>query len=70
MTSQPTSTPITAASAGTWKLGDREVNRLGLGAMRLTGNGMRGNSDGAPIDRDRATATARSRSCAARSSSA
>ncbi|GHJ40377.1 oxidoreductase [Streptomyces sp. TS71-3] len=43
---------ITAAAAGTWKLGDREVNRLGFGAMRLTGNGMRGNSDGAPIDRD------------------
>jgi pyridoxine 4-dehydrogenase len=43
-----------AAAAGTWTLGDREVNRLGFGAMRLTGNGMRGNSDGAPIDRDRA----------------
>ncbi|MDH6623749.1 pyridoxine 4-dehydrogenase [Streptomyces sp. LBL] len=43
---------ITAAAAGTWKLGDREVNRLGFGTMRLTGNGMRGNSDGAPIDRD------------------
>ncbi|HEY8987110.1 MAG TPA: oxidoreductase [Streptomyces sp.] len=43
-----------AAAAGTWRLGDREVNRLGFGAMRLTGNGMRGNSDGAPIDRDRA----------------
>ncbi|TQL24754.1 aldo/keto reductase [Streptomyces sp. SLBN-134] len=42
----------TAAAAGTWKLGDLEVNRIGYGAMRLTGNGMRGNSDGAPIDRD------------------
>ncbi|WP_037602130.1 oxidoreductase [Streptacidiphilus rugosus] len=41
-----------AAAAGTWKLGDREVNRLGFGAMRLTGNGVMGNSDGAPIDRD------------------
>ncbi|WP_370673350.1 oxidoreductase [Streptomyces sp. DvalAA-14] len=48
------SEPMTAAAAGTWKLGDRKVNRLGFGAMRLTGNGMRGNSDGAPIDRDRA----------------
>jgi aryl-alcohol dehydrogenase-like predicted oxidoreductase len=38
--------------AGTWKLGDLEVNRVGYGAMRLTGNGMDGNSDGTPIDRD------------------
>ncbi|WP_030185842.1 oxidoreductase [Streptomyces sp. NRRL S-813] len=43
-----------AAAAGTWKLGDLEVNRIGYGAMRLTGNGMMGNSDGTPIDRDRA----------------
>ncbi|MFJ8165481.1 aldo/keto reductase [Streptomyces sp. NPDC096136] len=41
-----------SAAAGTWKLGDLEVNRIGYGAMRLTGNGMRGNSDGRPIDRD------------------
>ncbi|MFJ8197118.1 oxidoreductase [Streptomyces sp. NPDC096152] len=41
-----------AATAGTWKLGDLEVNRIGYGAMRLTGNGMMGNSDGTPIDRD------------------
>ncbi|MGW2642697.1 oxidoreductase [Streptomyces sp. NPDC001348] len=41
-----------AASAGTWKLGDLEVNRIGYGAMRLTGNGMLGNSGGTPIDRD------------------
>ncbi|MFL1380355.1 MULTISPECIES: aldo/keto reductase [unclassified Nocardiopsis] len=41
----------TATTAGTWRLGDLEVNRVGYGAMRLTGNGMRGNSDGAPIDR-------------------
>ncbi|MGW6918245.1 aldo/keto reductase [Kitasatospora sp. NPDC054939] len=40
-----------AAEAGTWKLGDLEVNRVGYGTLRLTGNGMRGNSDGAPIDR-------------------
>ncbi|ANZ15289.1 aldo/keto reductase family oxidoreductase [Streptomyces noursei ATCC 11455] len=44
-----------AASAGTWKLGDDlEVTRIGYGAMRLTGNGMRGNSAGTPIDRDAA----------------
>ncbi|MFE2913426.1 aldo/keto reductase [Kitasatospora indigofera] len=45
---------MSAAAAGTWKLGDKEVNRIGYGAMRLTGNGMAGNSDGPPIDRDHA----------------
>jgi pyridoxine 4-dehydrogenase len=38
----------TAAAAGTWTLGDRTVNRLGLGAMRLTGTGGMGGGD----DRD------------------
>ncbi|MDN3024298.1 aldo/keto reductase [Streptomyces sp. S.PB5] len=33
-----TSETITADAAGTWKLGDLTVNRLGLGAMRLTGS--------------------------------
>lgn len=28
---------LNAAAAGTWKLGDLDVNRLGFGAMRLTG---------------------------------
>ena len=38
---------ISAAAAGTWELGDLTVNRLGFGAMRLTGNrGM-----GEPSDR-------------------
>lgn len=41
-----------ASAAGTWKLGELEVNRIGYGAMRLSGNGMAGNSDGPPIDRD------------------
>ncbi|MFE4535222.1 oxidoreductase [Streptomyces scopuliridis] len=54
------SATVTAAAAGTWKLGDLEVNRLGFGAMRLTGNGMRGNSDGAPIDRELAVGILRS----------
>ncbi|GGP92113.1 oxidoreductase [Streptomyces virginiae] len=45
------SATVTAATAGSWKLGDLEVNRLGYGTMRLTGNGMGGNSGGAPIDR-------------------
>jgi pyridoxine 4-dehydrogenase len=44
-----TSETITAGAAGTWKLGDLTVNRIGLGAMRLTGN-----ADGTPMDRDRA----------------
>ena len=28
----------TAAAAGTWKLGDVTVNRMGFGAMRITAN--------------------------------
>jgi aryl-alcohol dehydrogenase-like predicted oxidoreductase len=38
----------TAAAAGTWTLGNRTVNRLGFGAMRLTGTGGMGRGD----DRD------------------
>ncbi|MFF4874886.1 aldo/keto reductase [Micromonospora sp. NPDC000668] len=38
---------ITARSAGTYSLGDLTVNRIGFGAMRLTGNG------GAASDRAR-----------------
>ncbi|MGH1564609.1 aldo/keto reductase [Mumia sp. DW29H23] len=33
-----TSTTTTADAAGTWQLGDLTVNRLGFGAMRLTGS--------------------------------
>ncbi|MFF5499325.1 aldo/keto reductase [Streptomyces aquilus] len=33
-----TSETITADAAGTWKLGDLPVNRLGYGAMRVTGS--------------------------------
>ena len=43
-----TSAPVTAAAAGTWQLGDRTVNRIGFGAMRLTSN-----ADGTPSDRSR-----------------
>jgi pyridoxine 4-dehydrogenase len=39
-----------AAAAGTWKLGDMVVNRLGFGAMRLTGSAAF--DLGAPSDRD------------------
>ncbi|HWG63681.1 MAG TPA: aldo/keto reductase, partial [Streptosporangiaceae bacterium] len=45
------SEPITAAAAGTWKLGDLTVNRLGFGAMRLTGSAAF--DLGTPSDRDR-----------------
>jgi pyridoxine 4-dehydrogenase len=38
----------TAAAAGTFQLGDRTVNRLGFGAMRLTGTGGMGHG----TDRD------------------
>lgn len=33
---------VPASAAGTWRLGDRAVHRLGLGAMRLTGTGGMG----------------------------
>lgn len=42
----------TAASAGTWRLGDLTVNRIGFGAMRLTGDAPFGESR--PSDRERA----------------
>ena len=40
---------VHASAAGTWRLGDLTVNRLGLGAMRLTGS--RPFSGGEPSDR-------------------
>ncbi|MEU3300279.1 oxidoreductase [Streptomyces sp. NPDC006678] len=43
-----------AASAGTWKLGDLTVNRLGFGAMRLAQSGEAFGADAIPSDRDRA----------------
>ena len=33
---------VSAAAAGTVKLGDLTVNRLGYGAMRITGKGIWG----------------------------
>ncbi|MEU7729960.1 aldo/keto reductase [Streptomyces sp. NPDC040724] len=45
---------ITAAAAGTWRLGDLTVNRVGFGAMRLTHL-----ADGSPSDRERATGVLR-----------
>src|SRR5271170_2327584 len=46
---------ISAAAAGTIQLGDITVNRLGYGAMRITGKGVWG----PPADRDAALATLR-----------
>lgn len=45
---------IAAASAGAWQLGDIKVNRMGFGAMRLTGSAAF--DLGAPSDRDRSIA--------------
>ncbi|NGO11888.1 oxidoreductase [Streptomyces sp. HC44] len=42
---------INAAAAGTWRLGDLTVNRLGFGTMRLTGSGAF--DAGTPSDRGR-----------------
>ncbi|MFJ5309312.1 aldo/keto reductase [Streptomyces sp. NPDC088350] len=52
-----TSEKITAAAAGTWKLGDLTVNRVGFGAMRLTGSAAF--NLGAPSDRDQSIAVLR-----------
>lgn len=41
-------TSIDATAAGTWQLGDRTVNRMGFGAMRLILT-----ADGSPSDRER-----------------
>jgi pyridoxine 4-dehydrogenase len=46
---------VSAAAAGTVKVGDLTVNRLGYGAMRVTGKGIWG----PPADRDAALATLR-----------
>ncbi len=48
----------TAAAAGTWRLGDLTVRRVGFGAMRLTQKG-RAFGSGAPSDRGQAIATLR-----------
>ncbi|MFE9845394.1 aldo/keto reductase [Streptomyces goshikiensis] len=49
-----TSQTITAAASGTWKLGDRTVNRIGFGAMRLPQHGEAFAADAVPRDRDQA----------------
>lgn len=52
-----TSETITAHASGTWKLGDSTVNRIGFGAMRLTGSAAF--HHGTPSDRDRSIAVLR-----------
>ncbi|MFD8821874.1 aldo/keto reductase [Streptomyces sp. NPDC059605] len=47
-----TSRTVSAAAAGTWMLGDLEVNRMGFGAMRLTGSAAF--HQGIPSDRSQA----------------
>ncbi|WP_030770046.1 aldo/keto reductase [Streptomyces sp. NRRL F-2664] len=47
-------TSQTMTTAGTWKLGDRTVNRIGFGAMRLAQNGEALISGAVPRDRGRA----------------
>jgi len=47
----------TARDAGTWKLGDLTVNRVGFGAMRITGRAAFG--PGAPSDRERSISVLR-----------
>lgn len=51
------SSEITAAAAGTWTLGDLTVNRIGLGAMRLTGSAAF--HLGTPRDRERSISVLR-----------
>ena len=46
-----------ASAAGTWVLGDLTVNRIGFGAMRLTGTGVF--DRGSPSDRNRSIAALR-----------
>jgi pyridoxine 4-dehydrogenase len=52
-----TSSGLPASAAGTWQLGDLTVNRIGLGAMRLTGSLPF--EKGTPSDRSRSIAVLR-----------
>lgn len=54
---QTTARKVSAAAAGTWTLGDLTVNRMGFGAMRLTGSAAF--HLGTPSDRGRAIAVVR-----------
>ncbi|MFI6418248.1 aldo/keto reductase [Streptomyces sp. NPDC050842] len=54
-----TSQTIDAAAAGAWTLGDRTVNRIGFGAMRLPQTGEAFAADAVARDRDHATGVLR-----------
>ncbi|MEU3467504.1 oxidoreductase [Streptomyces sp. NPDC006687] len=54
-----TTETITAAASGTWTLGDREVHRIGFGAMRLPQDGPALQPDAVPSDRARVIAVLR-----------
>ncbi|MGW4271054.1 aldo/keto reductase [Streptomyces seoulensis] len=54
-----TSQKFTAAASGTWMLGDRTVNRIGFGAMRLPQHGEAFAADAVPRDRDQAISVLR-----------
>ena len=53
----PGGAAVSAAAAGTWPLGELTVNRLGFGAMRLTGD--RPFAAGRPSDREQSIAVLR-----------
>ncbi|WNI33779.1 oxidoreductase [Streptomyces sp. ITFR-6] len=59
MTSAMTSQTTGAAASGTWTLGDRTVNRIGFGAMRLAQHGEAFAADAVPRDRDQAISVLR-----------
>jgi pyridoxine 4-dehydrogenase len=59
ITSTASTAAIRAAAAGTWSLGDRVVNRLGFGAMRLSQVGRALIPDAVPASRDRSLAVLR-----------
>jgi aryl-alcohol dehydrogenase-like predicted oxidoreductase len=50
---------VTAAAAGSWKLGDKTVSRMGFGAMQLPQRGQPFAQGAAPLDRGQAIAVLR-----------
>src|SRR4051794_1959175 len=59
MISGMTDDMITAAAAGSWKLGNRTVRRLGFGALRLPQTGRALDPAAVPRDREQAIAVLR-----------
>lgn len=50
---------VSAAAAGSWKLGDLTVNRMGFGTMRLPQSGRAMDTSALPSDRETAIAVLR-----------